>query len=223
MAIVRTSVEVHTDTGIVPPPDVSGTRSTMTSGSRAAYASPRGERGESPPSLPARLYADSPWRVSQIFLTRATPALHTWEGGEGGRWDVGGDGWWAFGAAKPAPRSRRHRLPAHHPPSFSPCLHEEEHDLAGDVARNAVDVHVARAGHHVDELDVVQGAVGDRFIHRLVVFDARLETWGGMGVSRAETHRNMAPTQPPTSPSSPESRPAPPPCQRLHSPGCTSF
>ena len=75
--MVRTSVDVQTDTGMVPPSLVSGTRSTMTSGSSLAYASPRHESGESPPSFSPRLYSDSPGRVSQILRTRATPALQT--------------------------------------------------------------------------------------------------------------------------------------------------
>ena len=37
----------------------------------------------------------------------------------------------------------------------TPHLHEEEYDLAGDVPRDTVDVHVPTASDHVDELYVV--------------------------------------------------------------------
>lgn len=43
-------------------------------------------------------------------------------------------------------------------------LHQKEDDLARYVSRDAVDVHVAPPRHHVDQLDVVEGAVLNRLV-----------------------------------------------------------
>mmetsp|Transcript_18685 Transcript_18685/g.48867 ORF Transcript_18685/g.48867 Transcript_18685/m.48867 type:complete len:295 (+) Transcript_18685:669-1553(+) len=59
-------------------------------------------------------------------------------------------------------------------------LHQEEHNLPGNVAADAVYVQVAPARYHVDELDVVDIAVSDGFIDLLVAQDALLEVHHGL-------------------------------------------
>jgi hypothetical protein len=58
--IVRCSVDVHTVSGPAP------MTSAMSRGSIAAYCSPRGDSGASPPILPETLYALSPWREKKM-------------------------------------------------------------------------------------------------------------------------------------------------------------
>mmetsp|Transcript_34209 Transcript_34209/g.101666 ORF Transcript_34209/g.101666 Transcript_34209/m.101666 type:complete len:280 (-) Transcript_34209:585-1424(-) len=54
-------------------------------------------------------------------------------------------------------------------------LHQEEDNLASYVSRDAVHVHMASSGHHVDELDIMHVAIRQRLIHLLVLCDACLE------------------------------------------------